>query len=108
MKKMILSSLCLLVLAGCTAKKDMIPLGGSKADGTIKMGYTFGEFEKAQVDLQQASSLAAQKCAVWGYTGAEAFGGQSSRCVQGGGFSGCSQTEVSVEFQCIGGKAADN
>lgn len=110
MKNILLAVLCSLVLSGCaTVKKDMIPLGGSKADGSVRMGYTVGEFENATVDVQQAKTLAGQKCSVWGYSGAEPFGGQTSKCIQGGGMlSGCAVKEISVEFQCIGGKASEN
>ena len=96
------------LLSGCSVKKEMIPLGGSKADGTVKMGYEVGEFEKPIIDPNQAATLAAQKCKVWGYEGAEAFGGQMTTCVQPGGMSGCVRSNVTVDFQCVGGKAAQN
>lgn len=82
-------------------------MGGSKADGTVRMGYTYGMFENAKVDLMQAGELAARKCKTWGYDGAEAFGGQSSVCAQMGAY-GCERTNVSVEYQCTGGKASQN
>ena len=84
MKKIAFCLLGFLILSGCTVHKQMTPVGGSKADGTIKMGYhvgdSYGAFEKASVDMMQAQSLAAQKCRIWGYDGAEAFGGQTSQC----------------------------
>ncbi|EGT3623050.1 YecR family lipoprotein [Morganella morganii subsp. sibonii] len=108
MNKIFIATLCSLLISGCTVKKEMTPIGGSKADGTVRMGYTVGSFETPLIDMQQASDLAAKKCSVWGYTGAEAFGGKTSRCTQADGWGGCNMTEVSVEFQCIGGKASDN
>ncbi|WP_222149639.1 YecR family lipoprotein, partial [Escherichia coli] len=51
--------------------------------------------------------LAGQKCKTWGYTGAEAFGGQTSTCAQVGAY-GCEMTNVSIEYQCTGGKASEN
>lgn len=108
MKRIFIIALCSLLLTGCVVKKEMTAIGGSKADGTVKMGYIFGAFEIPQVDVYQASELAAKKCSAWGYTGAEAFGGQTRRCTQMDRWGICNRTEVSVEFQCIGGKASDN
>lgn len=107
MRKVLLLVIGALLLSGCAAKKQMIPMGGSKADGTVKMGYTVKMFENPVVDLMQAKGLAAQKCQTWGYDGAEAFGGQSSVCGEMGGY-GCNVTNVTVEYQCTGGKASQN
>lgn len=107
MNKIVLVVLGVVALVGCAAKKEMVPMGGSKADGTVKMGYEFGMFEKPVVDLNQAAQLAARKCKTWGYDGAEAFGGQTSQCAQVGAY-GCERTNVAVEYQCTGGKASQN
>lgn len=96
-----------LMLSGCTVQKQMTPVGGSKADGTIRMGYSYGAFETPSVDLMQAQSQAAQKCRVWGYNGAEAFGGQVSNCVDPSP-AACRRMDVYVEYQCTGGKASQN
>lgn len=34
-----------LLLSGCAVQKQLVPTGGSKADGTVKMSYSFGMFE---------------------------------------------------------------
>ncbi|QGH30442.1 YecR family lipoprotein [Kluyvera intermedia] len=108
MKKLVVVAVVAMILTGCAVRKEMVPMGGSKADGTVRMGYTVGQFEKPVVDLNQAASLAAQKCKTWGYEGAEAFGGQVSQCGQTDGFGSCIMSNVSVEYQCTGGKAAQN
>ncbi|MGQ4591325.1 YecR family lipoprotein [Raoultella ornithinolytica] len=107
MKKVLVVVVGALLLSGCATKKQMTPMGGSKADGTVKMGYTVSMFENPVVDLNQAKDLASQKCKTWGYDGAEAFGGQTSVCAQMGAY-GCNMNNVSVEYQCTGGKAAQN
>lgn len=107
MKRFTLVVISALIISGCAARKDMIPMGGSKADGTVKMGYSFSSFEKPVVDLNQAAELAGKKCKTWGYEGAEAFGGQTNQCVQPGPY-GCQQMNVQVEYQCTGGKASQN
>lgn len=108
MKKMFVVAFATFLLSGCAVKKDMVPMGGSKADGTVRMGYTVGQFEKPVVDLNQAADLAAKKCKTWGYEGAEAFGGQTRQCGQTDGWGSCILANVSVEYQCTGGKAAQN
>jgi hypothetical protein len=109
--KRIATLIGLLLLSGCTVHKELIPVGGSKADGTIRMGYrlgdTYGAYEIASVNMTQGQALAAQKCKVWGYDGAEAFGGQVTNCVNSGPM-GCVQSEVYIEYQCAGGKASQN
>lgn len=111
MKKIAFCLFGFLILSGCTVHKQMTPVGGSKADGTIRMGYhvgeSYGAFEKASVDMNQGQSLAAQKCRVLGYDGAEAFGGQTSQCTDPSPM-GCRQMDVYVEYQCVGGKASQN
>ncbi|EIX9475147.1 YecR-like lipofamily protein [Klebsiella pneumoniae] len=107
MRRILIVALGALLLTACAAKKQMTPMGGSKADGTVRMGYTVAMFESPVVDLNQAKDLASQKCKTWGYDGAEAFGGQTSVCAQMGAY-GCNMTNVSVEYQCTGGKASQN
>ena len=57
MKKIVAISLSVLILSGCATQKQMTPMGGSKADGTVRMGYNFGMFEKPVVDLNSAKIL---------------------------------------------------
>ena len=80
MNKLILSSLVVFFLSGCAEKVNISPIGGSKTDGTIKMGYSYKMFKEPIVDFDTAKALAVQKCKVWGYDGAEAFGGQTMTC----------------------------
>ncbi|MGP3591329.1 YecR family lipoprotein [Vagococcus sp. WN89Y] len=46
------------------------------------MSYSFGMFESPKVNVQQGAQAAAQRCAAWGYSGAEPFGGYTSVCSQ--------------------------
>lgn len=51
-----------IILSGCSVKKEIVPIGGSKADGTVRMGYTYGDkfgaFEVPVVDIERANELA--------------------------------------------------
>ncbi|EPR6357278.1 YecR family lipoprotein, partial [Proteus mirabilis] len=98
-----------IILSGCSVKKEIVPIGGSKADGTVRMGYTYGDkfgaFEVPVVDIERANELATKKCKTWGYEGAEAFGGKTENCGMSNGFA-CTRMNVAIEYQCIGGKSA--
>ncbi|EGT0042147.1 MULTISPECIES: YecR family lipoprotein [Enterobacteriaceae] len=90
-----------LILSGCATKKQLVPTGGSKADGTVRMSYSYGMFEQPVVDPQQGLADAKTRCSAWGYSGAEAFGGSTSVCSQMSS-SGCTMTTVTTEYQCTG------
>lgn len=92
-----------IVISGCAVQKTLVPTGGSRADGTIELSYEYGEMEVPQIDIQQGAEAARQRCMAWGYSDAEAFGGQKSTCQQSGGF-GCARTLVTIQYQCIGAK----
>ncbi|WP_449541999.1 YecR family lipoprotein [Enterobacter ludwigii] len=90
-----------LVLSGCATQKQMVPMGGSKADGTVRMGFDYGLFEKPVLDKNQAIAAAEQRCKAWGYSGTEPFGGATQTCNQPSS-SGCMGWHVETEFQCTG------
>lgn len=89
------------VAAGCATAKTWQATGGSRADGTVRLSYEVGMFEAPTVDDAQGLALARQRCATWGYSGAEAFGGTTSQCTYPSS-SGCMTTLVTKEFQCTG------
>lgn len=99
---MILALIWLAVgLAGCATTKTWSATGGSRSDGVIKLSYEYGLFEVPQVNEQQALELATTRCIAWGYSGSEAFGGQTQVCnnVSSGG---CNRWLVTREYQCLG------
>jgi hypothetical protein len=102
MTKKILICMGLLMISGCATKKDFYATGGSRADGTVDLSYDFTQFEQPVVSMDQAKTLAMQKCRVWGYEDAEAFGGQTQNCYTRNGFGECINTQVIVKFQCLG------
>lgn len=98
-------ALAISLLAGCgTTMKAMTATGGSKADGIVKMSYEIGMFQRVQVDMEASKREAAKRCAVWGYSGAEPFGGQVRQCTQRGTYD-CNQWLVTMDYQCTGEKA---
>jgi len=103
MKKiaMLVAGAALLALAACATAKTYTATGGSRSDGTVRLSYEVGMFEAPQVDEAQGLQVARQRCATWGYSGAEAFGGITTQCTAMGS-SGCMTTLVSKEYQCTG------
>jgi hypothetical protein len=90
-----------LTLVGCVTMKHWSATGGSRADGVVRLSFEHTNFEKPQLNEDQAVSLATQRCRSWGYSGAEAFGGVTRQCNQANGY-GCISWMVTKEYQCTG------
>ena len=91
-----------LLVGACTVNKIPIPTGGSRADAIIELSYDVGMFEKPVVDWVAAKSSAAQRCRAWGYSQAEAFGGQKSQCHAYNAYGNCLRATITLNYQCIG------
>ncbi|MFP1644901.1 YecR family lipoprotein [Pontitalea aquivivens] len=87
--------LAALMLAGCEVPKDALPIGGSRADGTVVLGYTLHEMEIARVDWVAAQKNADKRCQAWGYRRADAFEGEARS------YAGPSIFQVSKTYQCV-------
>jgi hypothetical protein len=92
----------LLVIAGCAVRKDWFATGGSRSDGTVQLSYTWGLFEQPVVDAAQGVALATSRCAAWGYSGAEPFGGIVTRCNAVDNQGNCTNWIGTAVYQCIG------
>ena len=86
--------------AGCATVKTMEAVGGSRADGTVDLAYEYGLFEVPEVQTDAAYATARQRCAAWGYQGAEPFGGSKNTCMQADMYGSCVRMRVTVTFQC--------
>lgn len=89
-----------LLLAGCATVSQMVPTGGSRADGIVKLSFEYGMFDKVQLDQASAQVAARKRCATWGYGDAEPFGGMTRQC-QMYSSMGCTRWFATVEYQCI-------
>lgn len=105
----IITLLGVLAVAGCMnanpEPKIAVAMGGSKADGTITMGYNYTLYDQlAQADMRRATKDAAQRCSLWGYTSAQPFGGVTDVCHQRGtglAAGACLNGTRSTVFQCL-------
>lgn len=100
MKRLLLIGAISILFAGCAVQKELVPTGGSKADGIVELSYEFGGFDVPRVDEEQGAKAAKQRCEKWGYKDAEKFGGQKTVCNMYGGL-GCARMLVTVQYQCL-------
>jgi len=98
-----LATACALAgLVGCAAQQSWYAVGGSRADGTVRLAFTASEFANANPNPAQGVALATQRCRAWGYNAAEAFGGVVRQCNGTQGmFSGCGEYVYYAEYQCL-------
>lgn len=92
---------CALAAFGCATNVVPVATSGSRSDATVELSYEYGYLQRPVVDEAQAQETALQRCRVWGYSGADPFGGQRSICDLPGEFS-CAHTVVTVKYQCTG------
>jgi outer membrane murein-binding lipoprotein Lpp len=101
MKALFAAILATVALAGCAVQAQMVPTGGSRSDGSVKMSYDFGAFQVPKVNASQGLAAAKARCAAWGYSGAEPFGGGTRSCISAS-MGSCDAFRVTVEYQCTG------
>jgi hypothetical protein len=89
-------------LVGCATTKVLTPIGGSRSDGIVRLAYDVSMFEKPQVDFEAGRQTAKARCASWGYTDAEQFGGYTQQCHAYNGYGNCVQATITYEYQCTG------
>ena len=103
---LVASVLAIMSILGCAVNKELLPIGGSRSDGTITLGFTHGAMRIPQVDMQQGLRTAQKSCAAWGYTGAEQFAQSTQQCAEFSRDIGCVRYSVAVQYQCTGAPSA--
>jgi hypothetical protein len=98
-------SVALAVLAGCATVSHMEATGGSRSDGIVKLSFEAGMFDKVAIDEAAALETARRRCAVWGYTDADPFGGITRQCNAMSSY-GCTRWFITREYQCTAGGSA--
>lgn len=101
MKKVCAIAVIGLTLSACAIQQTWLPTSGSRADGTVTLSYEMGMFESGKADIATGIAAAAERCAAWGYAGAEPFGGTMSECTSSDPEWGCVRTRVSATYQCL-------
>ena len=86
--------------SGCAVQVQGVPVGGSRADGTVTLAYEYMDLiEIPEVNWEEMQKQAQDRCARWGYLNAERFGGELRDCIEQGS-SSCARWRVSIEYQC--------
>ena len=99
-RHVMLAAAALVSLTGCQGNVvTPFDISGSKADGTVVIGGTLLEFDR--MEWGNADGIAAERCAVWGYSGAKPFSGIRSQCMNPLGWFGCAEREVTRTYQCL-------
>lgn len=103
---------CLAALsAGCVTLPELVapwqPVGGSRADGIVTVGFQVAPHRPWDTNWPQARAAATQACQGWGYAGAEPFGNPEyvvRHCVQWNALfhTICDLQQVSQRWQCTG------
>jgi hypothetical protein len=106
--KLVCSLVSIAFLSGCAVQEQWAATGGSRADGTVQLSYEYGEFQEPEVDDAQGVELAASRCAAWGYTGSDPFGGVIRKCEAFGGYGNCLSWFVTKNYQCTGAPSSSN
>lgn len=101
MKPIHLVALLAASLCACAVNMPYSAIGGSRSDGTVKLGIEYAPLVVPRPDETQGANLAAQRCATWGYSGAEAFGGTLTSCARPS-MGGCNAYLLIKEYQCTG------
>ena len=90
------------LIAACTTKAQLVATGGSQSDGTMNLSYEYAGTEAPKPDMDGALKTASQRCQGWGFTGAQAFGGEKKECIETDAGGACKKTRVTIVYQCTG------
>lgn len=97
-------ALASLLLAGCVAPPTQHPVAidGSKSDATVLLAAEYS-INGEMPNWGHAAQAATERCAAWGYRGAEPLGSKFSTCAQVDGYGNCLRTRETITYQCLGG-----
>ena len=107
---LVLVLICLIGPAGCASRvhKEWVAVSGSGT--TVKLAYEHWSHEIPTTYEPQGLDLAKKYCLGWGYTDAEAFGGEVRDCIRYAqglfGQGPCQTYRVTKEYNCVGRQEA--
>ena len=86
----------LLILSGCATTSSYFLTGGDRSAGSVTLLCNYTHFTPCEKNHQEMTRVASEACRKWGYTAAEAFGGE--KIGQTGEYTLYSE----IQYQCIG------
>lgn len=96
----ILIILLTLLVSACATVKTPLPDTGNKDEGRVNLTYSYGLFEKPQVNWDQALVAATGQCKQWGYSPASKTSGPVDECIRRDQNNNCIQHLVTTSYQC--------
>ncbi|UOP05450.1 YecR family lipoprotein [Conchiformibius kuhniae] len=90
----------LMLTASTPEPTDWQAIGGSRADGIVRVAYEQHFKQRLSRNEKQAQNVAYHRCKVWGYTGAESFGGNTRTCIDRHPKGVCVVWQHIREYQC--------
>lgn len=99
-KMNILIILLTLLVSACATIKTPLPDTGNKDEGRVNLTYSYGLFEKPQVNWDQALVAATGQCKQWGYSPASKASGPIDECIRRDQNNNCIQHLVTTSYQC--------
>jgi hypothetical protein len=91
-----------LVLAACATQPKWSPSSNNRGLGVARVAYEYPKFQEPAMSDAEAMTLAANRCAAWGFARAEMIPGELRDCsVSKDGI--CDLWKVTREYQCTGG-----
>jgi hypothetical protein len=91
-----------ILLSACAAPtQHPVATSGSKSDATVTLTAEFSP-NGERPNWGNALNTAKDRCAAWGYVGAEALGAVFQSCTLAGSYGTCIRYRESVTYQCTG------
>lgn len=101
MKKILISVATLLVVSGCATLKTPQINGTNRNEGLVDLSYSYGLFERPQVNWEQAElTTATQQCQSWGYQKPSANSDPWQECASTDSRGNCNSHIVTKRYQC--------
>lgn len=91
--------IAVLAVAGCTTYKMWTESDADQSAGLVQLSYEYRRYESPQVDERAGIAMARERCAGWGFTGAQRKG-EDRNCIDGVK-SDCSKWQVTREYRCV-------
>ena len=90
----------ILIISACATDNKFRPTGASRADGIVQLSYDYVLSDRPVLDWVSAQNTAEERCASWGYAGAQKFGGGRQICLTQDIFGRCKSFHVNVAYHC--------
>jgi hypothetical protein len=100
--RLLLAICSIALLGGCVTSKQWSEDDSRREAGLVKLAYEYKNIDIIRLEKGQGDQLAAQLCREWDFTGAEAVGETTKKCIKENQSGGCVGWKVSAIYKCTG------